>query len=93
VSNEYIHQSSLEQRCADLELLLETERGHVKELEACRERLEGRVGELVKEVTVCEGRGGEGGQGEDSVRGAGQGEGNWSSLRVDDAVMYTLDWT
>lgn len=36
---------------------------------------------------ICEGRGGEGGQGEDSVRGPGQGEGNWSSLRVDDAEL------
>lgn len=55
MSTEYIHQSSLEPRCADLELLLETERGHVKELEACRERLEGRVGELVREVTSVRG--------------------------------------
>ena len=55
MSTEHTHQSTLEQSCSDLERLLETERGRAKELEVCRERLEGRVGELVREVTSVRG--------------------------------------
>ena len=45
-------QCSVEQRCAELQSLLETERNRVYELGACQEQLERRARELDTEVTT-----------------------------------------
>ena len=45
-------QCSVEQRCAELQSLLETERSRVCELGACQEQLERRARELDMEVTT-----------------------------------------
>lgn len=45
-----VPQCSVEQRCAELQSLLETERSRVHKLEGCQEQLERRVRELDMEV-------------------------------------------
>ena len=45
-------QCSVEQRCAELQSLLETERSPVCELGACQEQLERRTRELDTELTT-----------------------------------------
>ena len=45
-----VPQCSVEQRCAELQSLLETERSRVHKLEGCQEQLERRVRELDTEV-------------------------------------------